>query len=53
MCFSETEVLGAFIIDLEPIPDDRRFFARAFSRGESDAHGFRLFSGRMRSRAGW
>jgi dTDP-4-dehydrorhamnose 3,5-epimerase len=41
MRFSEADVSGAFIIDLEPILDERGFFARAFSRDEFEAHGLR------------
>ena len=34
MIFTETELPGAFIIDLEPIEDPRGFFARAWSEDE-------------------
>lgn len=34
MRFSETEVEGAWIVDVEPISDERGFFARSFSRDE-------------------
>jgi dTDP-4-dehydrorhamnose 3,5-epimerase len=34
MRFEETEVAGAWIVDVEPIEDERGFFARAFSRDE-------------------
>jgi dTDP-4-dehydrorhamnose 3,5-epimerase len=37
--FTETEVLGAFIIDLERRGDERGFFARAFCRREFEEHG--------------
>lgn len=39
MIFTETNIPGAYVIDLEPIPDDRGFFARAFCRDEFAAHG--------------
>ena len=34
MRFVETDVAGAWIVDVEPIEDERGFFARAFSRDE-------------------
>jgi len=34
MIFSETAVDGAYVIDLEPVQDDRGFFARAFCKDE-------------------
>ena len=34
MIFSELEIRGAFIVDLEPHADDRGFFARAWDRDE-------------------
>lgn len=34
MIFKETELKGAFIIDLEPLQDDRGFFARSFCQNE-------------------
>lgn len=39
MIFTETELAGAFTIDLEEKPDERGFFARAFCRHEFEAHG--------------
>lgn len=36
MKFSETELKGAYIIDLEPRKDDRGFFARTFCKREFD-----------------
>jgi dTDP-4-dehydrorhamnose 3,5-epimerase len=39
MRFTETELPGAFVIDLEPHEDDRGFFARAFCRNEFEEHG--------------
>jgi dTDP-4-dehydrorhamnose 3,5-epimerase len=43
MRFSKTEVLGAFIIDLERIQDERGFLARTFSREEFALHGLQDF----------
>lgn len=34
MIYNELELPGAFVIDLEPIEDDRGFFARAWSEAE-------------------
>lgn len=39
MIFTQTDLEGAFIIDLERIEDDRGFFARAWSRNEFEEHG--------------
>lgn len=39
MIFSETELPGAHIIDLDLIEDDRGFFARAWSQDEFAEHG--------------
>jgi dTDP-4-dehydrorhamnose 3,5-epimerase len=39
MRFTETELKGAFILDLEPRSDDRGFFARTFCVEEFRAHG--------------
>ena len=39
MRFTETDLLGAFVIDLEPHEDDRGFFARAFCQHEFQEHG--------------
>jgi dTDP-4-dehydrorhamnose 3,5-epimerase len=41
MIFTETELCGAFIIDLEPREDARGFFAREFCQKEFEAHGLR------------
>jgi dTDP-4-dehydrorhamnose 3,5-epimerase len=41
MIFTETRLQGAFIIDLEPIEDDRGFFARAWCQREFEAHGLK------------
>jgi dTDP-4-dehydrorhamnose 3,5-epimerase len=42
--FTETELSGAYAIDLSPIEDERGFFARSFCAQEFVAHGL---SGRM------
>ncbi|MEW6111652.1 MAG: dTDP-4-dehydrorhamnose 3,5-epimerase [Thermodesulfobacteriota bacterium] len=39
MKFTETELPGAFLIELEPNEDDRGFFARAFCRKEFEERG--------------
>lgn len=39
MIFNETELKGAFIIDLERHQDDRGFFARTFCQKELAGHG--------------
>jgi dTDP-4-dehydrorhamnose 3,5-epimerase len=39
MIFIETKLPGAFVIDVEPIEDDRGFFARAWCRREFSEHG--------------
>jgi dTDP-4-dehydrorhamnose 3,5-epimerase len=41
MVFTETALKGAYIIDLEPRPDSRGFFARAFCQKEFEAHGLK------------
>jgi dTDP-4-dehydrorhamnose 3,5-epimerase len=38
MIFTETLLPGAYIIDVEPRPDARGFFARAFCQKEFEAH---------------
>ena len=43
MIFKETQLKGAFIIEAEPIGDNRGFFARAWCQQEFEAHG--LISG--------
>jgi len=43
MHFSKTDLLGAFIIDLEPREDERGFFAREFCQEEFKAHGLKPF----------
>ncbi|MDH3671268.1 MAG: dTDP-4-dehydrorhamnose 3,5-epimerase [Gammaproteobacteria bacterium] len=39
MKFSETKLKGAYIIDIEPIEDERGFFARSWCAEEFSAHG--------------
>jgi len=39
--FTETELPGAFIIDLERREDDRGYFARAFCQNEFEDHGLK------------
>jgi dTDP-4-dehydrorhamnose 3,5-epimerase len=39
MIFNSTPLAGAYVIDVEPIADDRGFFARSFCKDEFDAHG--------------
>jgi len=42
MIFTETELHGAFLIDLEPRRDPRGFFARTFCRDEFAAQGLKI-----------
>ena len=39
MKFTETKLKGAFVIELEPIEDDRGFFARSWCQKEFAEHG--------------
>ena len=41
MIFTETELKGAFIIDLKRLADSRGFFARAFCQNEFEEHGLK------------
>ena len=41
MKFTETELAGAFIVDLAPHEDNRGFFARLFCQQEFAAHGLK------------
>ena len=41
MKFSETDLRGAYIIDLEPVRDERGSFARAFCGNEFEQHGLK------------
>ena len=42
MLFKETKLKGAFIIELEPIEDNRGFFARSFCNKEFGLHGINM-----------
>jgi dTDP-4-dehydrorhamnose 3,5-epimerase len=42
MRFTETSLKGAFIIDLEPVSDERGMFARAWCQREFEAHGLKV-----------
>jgi dTDP-4-dehydrorhamnose 3,5-epimerase len=39
MRFTETSVIGALLVDLEPLADERGFFARSFCAREFEEHG--------------
>ncbi len=39
MIFKETKLKGAYIIEIEPLEDERGFFARAFCQKEFEEHG--------------
>lgn len=39
MIFRETAIRGAWIVDVEPVADDRGLFARTFCAREFEAHG--------------
>lgn len=39
MIFTETILRGAFIIDIEPVEDERGFFARTWCQREFESHG--------------
>jgi len=41
MIFSETKLTGAFIIDIQPIGDERGFFSRSFCKHEFSGHGLK------------
>lgn len=41
MKFIETKLSGAYIIEIEPRPDNRGFFARSFCQQEFAAHGLK------------
>jgi dTDP-4-dehydrorhamnose 3,5-epimerase len=41
MIFTETELVGAYLIDIDTKSDDRGFFARTFCREEFEAHGLK------------
>ena len=39
MIFTETKLKGAFVIEIEPIEDERGYFARSFCQKEFEKHG--------------
>jgi len=39
MTFTELGLKGVYLIEIEPVPDERGFFARCWSRDEFAAHG--------------
>jgi len=39
MIFRNTDIQGAFVVEIEPKDDERGFFARGFCRKEFEAHG--------------
>ncbi len=39
LIFTESELAGAFVIDIEPIEDERGFFARSWCKDEFEKHG--------------
>lgn len=39
MIFKETRIKGAYIIELEPLADERGFFARSYCQEEFEKHG--------------
>jgi dTDP-4-dehydrorhamnose 3,5-epimerase len=42
MLFTETKLKGAYVIKLEPIEDNRGFFARSFCKKEFGLHGINM-----------
>jgi dTDP-4-dehydrorhamnose 3,5-epimerase len=42
MIFTQTKLNGAYIIELEPIVDNRGFFARSFCQKEFELHGITM-----------
>jgi dTDP-4-dehydrorhamnose 3,5-epimerase len=42
MKFTELEIAGAYLVELEPIADERGFFARAFCSREFEEHGLKF-----------
>lgn len=42
MIFKETKLKGAYVIELEPIEDERGFFARSFCKEEFKKHGLNM-----------
>jgi dTDP-4-dehydrorhamnose 3,5-epimerase len=39
LIFTETPLAGAFVVDIEPLPDERGFFARTWCQREFEARG--------------
>ena len=39
MIFTETNLAGAYVVDIQKLEDDRGFFARAFCQNEFEEHG--------------
>ena len=39
MIFTETKLKGAYVVELEPLQDERGFFARSFCQNEFEEHG--------------
>lgn len=42
MIFNESSIKGVYLIDIEPVEDERGFFARSFCRESFDRHGLDL-----------
>ncbi len=42
MIFTETRLKGVYIIDIEPIRDERGFFARSFCQNDFTEHGLKV-----------
>ena len=42
MIYSETNLAGAFVIDIAPIKDERGFFSYLFDVHEAASHGLRI-----------
>ncbi len=42
MIFTETRLKGVYIIDMEPIRDERGFFARSFCQNDFTEHGLKV-----------
>lgn len=42
MIFTETALKGVFLIDPEPVKDERRMFMRIWSEREFEAHGLQI-----------
>ena len=46
MLFSETQLKGAYIIEIEKLEDNRGFFARSWCQKEFETHGLNPASSR-------